>query len=286
MEFQEKISVNNKVFKLLNDREHQDIAIYKQGNNFLRLGDHEQIANEIKKHNRLASYQFPVPEIIEQGTLNDLDYYTELSLGNKHFGELFAEDIKKQGVISEATFKAFLKISLVYAEAQLSTRNKKQNFTAFAKLIHLELAVVELSQHKKQILELYKAAEEKLSVFPFVLTHGDFTPHNLYKKGVIDFEFQSLAPAGYDLVSNIITVKYFPKGKQYEFYRSYDYTSDQIKQYWEAIDNLYRNYGLPAPSKYYKYFGFCRAMWHICRMGQYPKLQKYRFDLFIRSYLS
>lgn len=285
MHFSEFITIKRRKFKLVKVRQYQDVGIYCYKNSFCRIGNAEEINREIIKHNQISSHNFPMAKILEQGKFKNQAYYIESSLGKKHFGEIFAEEAKHHKKISDKTFDEFLKITIRFAIAQLSSKKTGGNFPAFGKAIHLNVLAKELPAYKNKILGKFAEAKTKLQIYPFVLTHGDFNPYNLYKKGVIDFEHLHYGPAGYDLVTNIFTVSYFPKTGRYEFIAKYNFSKHQIKKYLNALDSLYQSHGLPKISSNYKYFGFCRAILQTVRMQKFPKIQEYRYKKFIKMYL-
>jgi hypothetical protein len=227
---------------------------------------------------------FPVARIVAQGEYEDFVYVIEESLGEKHFGDLFAEEVMQYGKISDRSFEGFLRITKAFAQAQLQTRAAPSPHT-FAQGIHLNALLEELPQDAARIQDRFAQAMERLLAFPGVLTHGDFNPHNLYPVGVIDLADSFYGPAGYDLVTNIVHIEYYPTSHDYEFFQGYSFTAEQQRRYFNTVDALYASHGLPKPSAYRADFAFCRAVWLAVRMGTWPKIQQFRYELLRRKFL-
>ena len=110
-------------------------------------------------------------------------------------------------------------------------------------------------------------------------------PNNLFPAGVIDLESSFYGPAGYDLITNIIHIDYFPVSPDYEFFQHYQFSEGQKEKYLTVVDTLYQSHDLPALSPYLSDFEFCRLVWSAVGMDKYPKLQKFRYDLLIEKFL-
>lgn len=283
MRFPPFLNLKGKKFTLVKQRQFQDVGVYSGNNSYLRLGNTQVITKEIAKHNKLMKLGFPLATITEQGKFGSWTYYIETSLGKYHLGEVFKQEINKFGKISVKTFSDFLNVSKIFARAQLQTATQKNYINKFVATIHLNILAKELPQQKQKLLKKFDRIAKKLAVFPYVLTHADFCPHNLFKNGVIDFEHQSLAPAGYDIVTNIITIDGFPTGGDYELIGGYRFTPNQLKQYLTAMDKIYFAHGLPKISRFQKEFAFCREVWLTARMHRFPKLQQFRYNRFIKN---
>lgn len=283
MRFPATINLKGKKFTLIKQRQFQDVGVYSGGNSYLRLGNTKVIAKEIIKHNKLLRLGFPLATIIEQGKLGSRAYYIETSLGKYHLGEIFRRDVKRSGKISAKNFQDFLAVSNTFARAQLKTISSKSHKNKFSATIHINILAKELPAQKHKLLKKFTKAAKRLAVFPYVLTHADFCPHNLFKNGVIDFEHQSLAPAGYDLITNIITIDGFPTEGDYELIGGYRFTPNQRKKYLAEMDKIYLAHGLPKISLFQKEFAFCREIWLTARMHKTPKLQQFRYNRLIKS---
>src|SRR3989338_2222322 len=283
---EQSIKLQGKEFILVTTQRTEKISVYKGYNEFLRIGDRENIENNLHKHKQMLGYGLPISEIKEEGTIDNKAYYIESSLGEKHFGQLFSEDMKKAGRISNEHFAQFIEISRKFGESQLNTKIDRISLNSFPLGIHLDVVKFELEEYGDKIQEVFDRATEKIEVFPAVMTHGDFNPHNLYPKGAIDLESAFMGFAGYDLITNIVHIGYFPDSTDYEFYKGYNFVDEQKIQYLLAMDDLYIKNGLPRISEYLKEFEFFRAIWSVANMSRWPKLQQFRYDLFKRNYLT
>lgn len=233
------ITINNESFKYVKTRVYTPVSIYRNGGVFLKVGPKGLIQKELRIHKNLLKVGFPVAEIIKEGVAEDNNYYyTEKSLGDNHLGHIFSKDYEKMGVISEKHFTNLLLLTEKFAEAQIKTGEKEHFPEDFYLGVNLNYIIKELPHLKKNILEAFEKVVKKLSVFPFVITHGDFNPHNLLAKGVIDFAETFYAPAGHDLIVNIFHIFLFPKNKDYELVRRYEFSPEQIKQYLAFVDNI------------------------------------------------
>lgn len=217
------ITINNESFKYVKTRVYTPVSIYRSSDTFLKIGPKDLIQKELRAHKNLLKLGFPVAEIIKQGPVGENNYYyAEKSLGDNHFGHIFSEDYEKTGVVSEKHFTNLLLVTEKFAEAQIKSATKEYFLQDFYLGVNINYIIEELPYLKKNILEAFEKAVKKLSVFPFVITHGDFNPHNLFTKGVIDF----------------METFYAPAGKDYELVRRYEFSPEQIKQYLAFVDNI------------------------------------------------
>lgn len=285
MIMQSSITINEEIFTLVKTQRDKESAIYKGADTFLRLGTNERIVRDATIHKRMESAGFPVARLLEEGEYEGRFYYKETSLGVEHYGELFAQDVKKYGCISDERFADFLDIMERFARAQITTCGELRDEEKFAKSIHLEMLMEELPKFSERIHGCYVEAMEKLSMFPFCLTHGDCNPHNIHPGGIIDFEVASSGPIGYDLISVLVTVDYYPKVSGYEFIAGYQFTDKQKQRYLEMMDTIFSESGLPPVSHYLYEFEFFRAVWLLVRMHQWPKIQQFRYDIFEKKFL-
>jgi hypothetical protein len=275
-----KLDINGNFFDFVKNREHSPVQIFKGEGEFLKLGPKELLQTEINFHKRLLDYEFPVSEITGSGEKENKFYYTETSLGEKLFGDVFWEDCLRDKVIGEKDFSDFLAISESFAKAQLNsaeaiTGKDEKGFYLGA---HFDIIQDELPDFKTEILSAFEKLKKRLSSLPYVLTHGDLNPYNFLEKGVIDFGNAFQAPAGYDLVSNVSHIYFFPPSEDYEMSRRYGFTQDQLSKYYGSLDEIYQSHGLDKLSQYIDDFIFSRAVWASTQMHHYPKVQEYRYN--------
>ncbi len=170
------------------------------------------------------------------------------------------------------------------------TKEEFSDTVSVAGLVRPEDLAGELPEHREKILKLFDESVKAMSRFPVVLTHGDFNPHNLFPDGVIDFEKPYHVSVGYDLVTNIFHANYFPRGDEYSYSKLYFFSQEHERLYYERIDAVFVEAGLPKLSDYKKHFEYCRAVWLTARNEATTepgkKFQQWRYELFKKSYLS
>ncbi len=279
MKFERQITIGSKVFEYVDTQRDGTTAIYKDDSTYLRIGNKERIEKDLSFHKRMESYSFPVPNIYSEGIIDEMSFFIEESLGAEHFGNIFKEETEKFGKIQNETFEQFIEICIRFTEAQLKTVTDLKDWKSFKQGIHLDILCKELPDKKEEIMNAYKQIEERLNVFPFVLTHGDMTPFNMYPKGMIDFEDSFMGPAGYDLGSIIEHLNWFPESHEYEYYKLYTFTPEQKKKLTDAIDSVYIVHNLPKVSDYLADFDLAKGIWFAIRMDHTPLLQKFRYEL-------
>ncbi|MDD5083738.1 MAG: aminoglycoside phosphotransferase family protein [Candidatus Moranbacteria bacterium] len=280
------IAINGENFVLVKIQRDNESAIYKGADTFLRLGEKGRIIQELAIHKRMEELSFPVARLLKEGEYEGQLYFIETSLGAEHYGELFARDVKKYGRISDERFEDFLAIMKRFARAQVSTCGEQRDEDRFADSIHMPMLLDEFPDLAPRIQKYYIEAMKKLALFPFCLTHGDCNPHNIHTGGIIDLEVASSGPIGYDLISALVTVDYFPSVPGYEFITGYQFTDKQKQRYLEVIDSVFAEAGLPPVSQYTHEFEFCRAVWLLVRMHKWPKLRQFRYDIFMKKFLN
>lgn len=281
----QEIEINGRKYVQVKLQRAGESAVYKSMDTYARLGTPEKISADFVAHKRMQEYGFPVPIIIEEGQIGAWKYFIETSFGESHFSQIFAKEIEQAGTISDETFDRFIAVSRTFAVAQLSTASDQKNFDAFAHTIHIDTVKLELPEYAEVIDQQFAAIKQHLAQLPFVITHGDFNPHNMYPDGVIDFETAAMGPIGYDLITAIDHIVYFPDSKDYEYYKGYDFTEDQRGIYLKIMDTVFLEHHLPALSSLRRDFAFCRATWMVANMHRFPKIQQFRYDLFKKQYL-
>lgn len=284
-----KITINGRVFEHIKTREYLPVSVFKSNSLFLRTGSEEILKKEIRFHRNLLKFDFPVPEILEEGKINGDHYYIETSLGERLFGDIFAKDFKKNGGVSEKNFLMFLDLAKKFAKAQIAAKKLDEDEKDFYSGIHVDFVLEELPGLKDDILNAFGMIKERSRSLPYVLTHGDFNPYNILEKGVIDFGSIFYAPAGFDLVTAIYNAYSFPRAGDYEMKREFEFSTRQIEVYFNSIDEIYAKSGLPPLTKFIDDFILCRLIWATARMGETPNIQKWRYERFeemLKNYLS
>lgn len=275
-----KLTINQENFYHVKTREYTPVSIYKSENSFLRIGPTELIKKELARHRELLEYKFPVAQLLAEGVQGDRYYYIEKTMGDVLLSDIFAEDCREHGRVSDEHFADFLKLIESFAQAQLATVKEKSSVQKFYDGIHIDYLIEERPQLDERVKLALGKITDRIFMLPAVLTHGDFNLRNIFPAGIIDFENMFYAPAGYDLVCLIYHTYYFPKAGDYEHLRRYEFTSAQIAEFFERLDALYVKSGLPPVSDFVNEFLFARTVWAVVRMDHCPKMQHWRYEMF------
>lgn len=283
------LKIGNSLFKLVKKRANLPVSVYSDGSRFLRLGPGNIILPELELHKSLLNYGFPVAALLEEGEYEGNNYFIEQSVGDEILGIEFMKDTISHGYISDANFYAFLKMCELFARAQIKTKLDTSDYEGFYIGIHMDTIQDELPELADLSIKGYEKLKVNTESMPFVISHGDFNPHNILRGGVIDFGTAHNAPAGYDVVNSIFHTYNFPKDTSYELSRIYEFTPEQILEYLERIDNVYNEFNLPSPSSFKDDFVFAKIVWSTTKISRYPKLQKWRYERYekvLRKYVN
>lgn len=279
------IELGGDIFEFVKSQRGGDSAVYKGPNSYLRIGSAGKIHSDLALHRRMESAGFPVAKLMTEGELDGAVYFIESSVGDKTLSQTFAEETEITGAISEESFKQFLNVADQFAHAQLRNQTLERDFEEFGRGIHLDILCLELPQYAEKIQAKFKEIQERAAALPFVISHGDFNPHNLYAKGAIDLEDSYYAPFGHDLIGGIVSVDYFPESQEFEFFAKYSFSENQKEKYLALLDGICDEQDLPRLSNFKSDFEFTRAVWLLVRMHRWPKIQKFRYDKFIEKFL-
>ncbi len=285
-EMLEKIELGGTEFAFVKGQRDGNSAVYKSTDSYLRIGESHKIHSDLALHKRMESAGFPVAKLIAEGELDGKAYFIESSVGEKTLSTTFAEEVETTGVISEESFNQFLSITDQFARAQLHTLTSERDYEEFADGIHLNILCQELPDYAERIQARFKELQERTSELPFVISHGDYNPHNLYPGGVIDLEDSYHAPFGHDLIGGIVSIDYFPDSREFEYFAKYRFSEEQKKKYCDLLDEICNKQGIPRLSDFQSDFEFTRAVWLLVRMHKWPKIQRFRYNKFIEKFLS
>lgn len=281
----ETIQMEGRDFIFVTSQRGGQSAVYKSQDSFMRIGDPEKIRRDFELHKKMEQAGFPVSRILAEGESEGQFYFIEASLGEKHLGKIFGEEVERGGVISNESFEAFVTVAEKFARAQMSAVVEDRDYQVFSKGLLLENLCNEMPDYADRLRERFELVKERTASLPFVLTHGDFNPQNLLPGGVIDLEDSFYAPYGYDLVSAISHINYFPDSKEYEYFAKYRFTNEQKQEYFRRLDIISVENGLPPLSEFEEDFEFCRALWLVADNPNSPKLAQFRYDLIIDKFL-
>ncbi len=267
------IKLNKTEFEFFVSRSYDPIDIYKSDNSFLHIGRPDLIEREIQAFRDFSESGFPVAKLISDGVFEDRRFFITQSVGDHHFGDLFADDMRQNGFITPNLFDKWLLFTAKYTEVQFGTVRHGIKFDDFAKIIHLQTLYEELPSCHDLFDKSMTKIKSKLSSSTFVLSHNDFNSHNIFPAGVIDMERVGYSPSGYDLVTNLFHIYLHPKDQSFEFYRHYEFSKQQIDKYLKTF---------PSIKGCLNELLVCRAIWSSTQMQRWPKIQAWRHERLIK----
>ncbi|MEI8096912.1 MAG: phosphotransferase [Candidatus Moraniibacteriota bacterium] len=289
MDSSKNISIEGKSYSFVKTRAYQPVSVYQCENEFLRIGPKNILSKEIALSRKLLEFDFPIPQILSEGEKDDQYYFTETSLGDTLFGDIFWKDARENGFVSDENFQKLLVLIEKFTRAQLKTAEPGDTFESFYFGIHMEHIIEELPYLEEKLIAGFEKLKKRTSSLPVVMTHGDFNPYNFFEAGVIDFESMFEAPVGYDIICALYHTFLFPNGTDFESTRRYEFSEDQIDKYFALVDKIYVENNLPKVSDFSADFIFSRMIWSAVRMQRMPKVQKWRYEKLekiLDSYLS
>lgn len=229
-------------------------------NKYARTGDASEIHGEVNLTRELKTRGFPVPEVIDEGSLGrGLYYYIESALGDVVFGELFQKETKENNVVSDATFDRFTTVALEYAQAQFDEQNFLPHSRADVARTVLFYNVLRNNppseENKKKFNEAFERATDRVLKLPFGYLQSDLNAYNILEGGVIDFENANSGPVGFDILTNATAGRFWP-----EIALAYRVTDEQIGRYNKKIDECSVSMGLPKMSDFRNDFLVLKAI--------------------------
>jgi hypothetical protein len=283
MDFLPELKIDSNTYNLVDIQRSQVTAIYKNDEEYVRVGDVEKIARDLAVHKRMEEFGFPVARLRGEGQVGDMSYFREESLGEECFGNIFAREYETSGVISDASWEQLVHICEQFAHAQLRTVSTSQAWPEFVDGIHLTTACEEESAHAQLFADAFSVVQERLSVFPFAISHGDLTPFNIYPKGVIDLEDSFMAPVGFDLGALAEHLEWFPNTSNDRLHQLYTFAPAQKSEYYERVDAVFKTAQVPSLTQYTREFSFTKGVWFAVRLHKHPELMKFRYEHLVRS---
>ena len=228
---------------------------------YLRTANVAEIADEVNLTKELYERGFPVPEVVTSGTLEDgTGFYIEKSIGERIFGDIFMEETRSEGHVSDESFDTFIEIIAKYCQAQFNQDNFVPNnpnaldeITALANVMRNNPPSPEM---QPLFTEAYKRAGERISILPSGYIQADLNAFNILPQGIIDFELAGFGPIGYDAVTNLHFGRMWPKERVV-----YIFTENQIERYVSKIDEIALAQALPKMSEFENDFMVLKAIW-------------------------
>ncbi len=262
---------------------------------YLRTANPAEISGEVNLTKDLYERGFPVPEVLGTGTFEDgTAYYTEKAIGERVFGDIFMEETKAQGRVSEESFDAFLHVIKRYCEAQFNHKNfVPHDKGALSGIIALENVMRNnppSPEMHTMFTEAYEKASERVGSLPWGYIQADLNAFNILHDGIIDFELAGFGPVGYDVLTNVHFGRMWPKERV-----AYVFSDEQVAKYIAEIDKVAQEKGLSPISAYANDFLVLKAMWSSSKdkksednPGSNPDFLEWRVkmrDWCIRQYL-
>ncbi len=267
-------------------------GIYVNANKdrYLRIGDPAMVAKELGFHRRLLSAGFPVAEIVSDGTSDGMAYWIEESLGDEHMTGRFRKDFERIGSVSDELLETFIRQVVGVSDAQArSCEMRPYDFDRLAVAVGEDGMEEELPDLREDIRAAWDKATARIADLPECLTHGDLTTHNVMERGVIDFGDHFEGPLGYDAVTAITAITWFPNDRSCEFFKTYDLSREQFDRFLERCDAMETPYGTFRLRDRFDDLYFLKALWWSVRNHHNPKLQAWRYGKFreiLRAYLA
>jgi hypothetical protein len=249
------ITINDQPFRWICGNPFAGRAVYRGTGTYLRIGLSTFVEQEAATHRLLLSRGFPVAPLLQAGEYAGQPFFIEGALGDPTLGDIFEMETREHRGVSDASFDKLLAVVQRWADAQLRHAARDRTPTNLARTVRL----IDLERLLPGLLPLtrqaFACAQNRLAVFPPVLSHGDFHPYNICRGGVIDLEMVHWSVAGYDVISGLLDEDLFPPDLV-----DYRYTPQQLAQALAVIDDLFHTYHLPLPSRYADDFLLCRMM--------------------------
>lgn len=281
--FEQTIEIEGVVFEKVRDRQ-RGVGVYvgPDRTQYLRIGSPNDVKKELSFHKQLLEKGFPIAPVIREGRIGNREYWIEESLGQLHFGDLFADEMREQGSISDELFERFMQVVLRFHDAQQKTLEQKPlDPHTLAQSVGFNDLLLELPDENEKMLHAWKKILTDLQHLPLCLTHGDFLPNNILEKGVIDLGDHFQGPVGYDMVNAITTSYWFPKETDLEYQRRSSFSEAQIQEYWIQVGTYMAGEGTWSVMDCIDPLFLLRAIWWTVRNDRTPKLQQWRYKRYL-----
>lgn len=281
----ESLVIEGKKFTLLGSQR-SGAFVYRGTDSYLRIGEMAAIAHDLAQHREMERSKYPVARILSEGELDGKMYFIEESLGPASFRALFGEDYARSGSVTSGHFEAFTGIAKKLYAAQLKSKRDTWDVGEFAAGANVTKFARELPVYREEIEAKFVEKAERLKKLPGALLHGDCNAANMYEGGIIDLEDSFYGPIGYDQISALMSIEWSPDTRNYEFYAQYTFSDDQRLAYLKALNAVGKKAGITDLGKYADDLAFCRAVWLCSGMREWPRIQQWRYEKFISTYLS
>ena len=263
------VIIDGKPFEIIKDARLLDGVVLKCENVYGRLGPKELVLEEQAHTLSLHKQGFPVPKVLSSGKLPDgMHYFTESSLGKETFHELFTQEYRKDGSVSDATFNSYLTVIEKYTRAQSKDTNRTN--IAASKFISSLLpdnevlpSYVYFGYEADEYLRAITKASDRLTDAPMGILQYDLNPYNMLDGGVIDFELVGHGPIGYDTLMSVRWGGTWFTDYPSRYPISYALSPQQIASNDALISTIAAEYGLPDPSINMQEFLLLKSAWAL-----------------------
>jgi aminoglycoside/choline kinase family phosphotransferase len=262
----EAITIDGVAYSYLKDRlMGGDIYVNADRSAYLRTHSAAEIAGELNITRDLRSRGFPVPEVLAEGELpTGASYFIESSIGDGNFADQFTEETKANGLVSDASFDAFIDTVKKYCEAQFNPRNylphDKEGLAHMIALANVLRNNPPSDAMREAFMEAIERASERSLTLPWGYIQADLNAYNILPNGVIDFELASFGPVGYDALTNVYFGRMWNEGRV-----RYRFSNEQIARYTAELDSVAAAYNLPPISEYTDDFLVLKTIWATCK---------------------
>jgi hypothetical protein len=255
-----------KGWKFIKAREYQNTYIFKSpdGNKYLHFGDPLKIKKVTDVQLNLYKKGYPVAQVLKTGNFGKYSYLLESSLGDEPYGDIFTRGIEGH------TFQSFCNVVKTYFEAQVKNQLPASSHFDVRKQVMAENVI---GENPDLDLTLIGSALDKLQyrlkTLPFTYSHGDFAARNILDKGIIDFEFYSIAPIGLDIFTVCAMEDFWMfKNENGEFHARFCYERHHNEYLIEVLSKVCSEHNLDRSLEYQDDFILFKAFWSTAHEKQ------------------
>lgn len=258
--------LESKGWKFVKAREYQNTFIFKSSdeNEYLHFGDSAKIKRVIELQTDLHKKGYPVAPILKVGNLGSFLYMVESSLGERTYGEIFEKGIESQA------FKLFCDMASTYLEAQVKNQLPPHTSFSVRKDVMAENVIQENSDLDLNLINSsLDKLQDRLQKLPFTYSHGDFAARNILEKGVIDFEFSSIAPLGLDVFTACGMESFWMfKDENGKIHAKFSFDEDNLDYLVKILNEICSKYNLDMLLEYQSDFILYKAFWSTAHERQ------------------
>jgi thiamine kinase-like enzyme len=251
----------------IKDRLLTNSRVYKSvdGSKYLHIGNTKNIKKEASFLKKLHKLGFPVSDLLEYGKINNYGYYIERSVGKKSYGDKFRKEYASQVKISSDTLESLSDTVCNFLASQLkSSGHFSQKYDLRKNIMLANVLRENPDLDAKKIETCISKIENKLRSLPVTFSHSDLTPRNIFKTGIIDLEFSSTMPVGYDVLTAPIMERFWGFGKKdIETHEDFYLKEEQISHYYKKIEAHAERNGIRDFLTFTDDFILLKAIWSL-----------------------